>query len=171
MFCQRSQRRLTSSHSLAVFEALKLSPCPGLLTCLEIDVGPWLTANVGSALAEACPSLSKLVLKGNARPNAATEFGVLQLYGAVGRGLRSLHLRRLVEWRPVLLHGLRLCTGLEELEVDIKQSSDDPFEGERWPPARKSPGLVFTDCSYACCYGPRLNLQPKQRTCCTRFVK
>lgn len=167
-FLPELNARSSSLHSLAVLEALKISPSLALLTCLDIDAGPWLTADVASALAEACPRLSKLVLNGNASPNAATEFGVLQLYAAVGRGLRSLHLRRLMQWRPVLLHGLRLCTGLEELEVDI-QSSDHPFEGERWTPARQPLGVVSTGYTYSCCYTTRLNLQ--QRTCCPRFVK
>ncbi len=110
-----------------MFEAIGSYPNAGLLTHLEIDAGPWLTADTACALAKACPNLTELKLVGHTEPNAATEFGVLQLYGAVGPRLKALHLRQLDEWRPVLLHGLRLCTGLEELTVNFRYSEEDPF--------------------------------------------
>ncbi len=110
-----------------MFEAIGSYPNAGLLTHLEIDAGPWLTARTACALAEACPNLTELELTGLNQPNAATEFGLLQLYGAVGPRLKALHLRQLHEWRPVLLHGLQLCTGLEELTVEIQSSEDFPY--------------------------------------------
>ncbi len=115
--------------SLAMLKAIGSYPNAGLLTHLEMDAGPWLTEDTASALAEACPNLTELVLLGRTKPDAATELGLLQLYGAVGPRLKALHLRQLSEWRPVLLHGLRMCTGrgLEELTVNILYSEEDPF--------------------------------------------
>ncbi len=110
-----------------MFEAIGSYPNAGLLTHLEMDAGPWLTAKIALALADACPNLTELELIGRREPNAATEFGLLQLYGVVGPRLKALHLRQMNEWRPVLLHGLQLCTGLEELTVNILYSREDPF--------------------------------------------
>lgn len=118
--------------SLAMFEAIGSYPNAGLLTHLEMDAGPWLTADIFVALAKACPNLTELKLVGRTKPNAATEFGVLQLYNVVGPRLKALHLRQLDEWRPVLMHGLRLCTGLGELTVNVQytEEQEDPFECE-----------------------------------------